>query len=94
MTKVWMLWHGGASYAAPATYRREDCEAFASMRDAKDEFVSRTNDRRFPAVEKGTPESGGPAAFIYLSDPFDSGSDYPDYTMHFGPRGGVRLDLA
>jgi hypothetical protein len=92
MAKVWMLWHGGASYSAPDTFNRRDCEAFASLRGAREDFARRPGDSYYPGCEAVPVEAGGPSAWIFFSDPFNSGDAYPDRVLSFGPRGGVRME--
>lgn len=89
MAKVWMLWHGGASYAAPDQFNQEDCEEFASLKEAREEFASRPGSSYCPACDTVPPEAGGPSAWLCFADPFEHGDIYPDRVLSFGPRGGV-----
>ena len=82
---VYMLWHGGSSYAPPMD---DDAEAFASIADAVDSFESRTRDPYYPCVKRDTPENGGPTGMLYIGEV----GDYPDRIVTFGPRGGVRVE--
>jgi len=91
---VWMLWHGGSSYAAPDQFQREDVEPFDSLAQAKDTFASRLHDRRFPCVSQVPPDDGGPTAHLHFADPFEDGDPYPDLILTFGPRGGLRCERA
>ena len=84
---VWMLWHGGSSYASPGTQEREDCEPFATLADALAEFDARPGDSFTPCVSRQSAEYGGPLAQIYFSDPFGNGDAYPDAEIQFNARG-------
>lgn len=92
MARVWILWHGGASYVAPDPMRREDCEAFASLREACADFAGRPGASFYPACNRAPPDDGGPTGWIFFSDPFGNGNAYPDRVLTFGPRGGLRME--
>lgn len=89
--KVWMLWHGGSSYAHGSI--EDDVEEFASLKAAKDAFAARADfDPYYPCV------SDDASAWIFFHDPNDEGNGpgdpYPDRVLEFGPRGGVRVEHA
>jgi len=92
MAKVWMMWHGGESYAPPDQFNREDCEEFASLKEAREDFASRPGDSYYPACGAVPPEAGGPSAWICFADPFENGDLCPDRVLSFGPRGGLRME--
>ena len=92
MARVWMLWHGGASYAAPDQFNRRDCDEFASLKEARDEFASRPGDSYYPGCNAVPVDDGGPSGWIFYADPFQDGDLYPDRILSFGPRGGVRIE--
>jgi hypothetical protein len=92
MARVWMLWHGGASYAAPDVSKREDCEAFDSLREALADFCARPGSRYYSAVERRPAGDGGPSAHIFFADPFGRRDPYPDRVLFFGPKGGLRME--
>ena len=78
--KVTMLWFGGSNYATPD---ENDAEQFRTLQAAKDAFWRRADfDPYYPCVES-------PEAQIFLGDAV---TDYPDYLMTMGPRGGVRVE--
>ena len=87
MSKVYWLWHGGASYAAPAS---DDYDTFASLGAAKSAFQARLSHCRFPAVTRAWPEAGGPEALLYGQPPTMQLD--PDARLYLGPRGGVRVE--
>ena len=82
--KVWMLWHGGSSYAHSAM---EDVEEFYSFKTAKEVFWSREEqyDPYYPCVEESS-------ASIYFHDPRETCDPYPDRQLSIGPRGGVKVE--
>jgi hypothetical protein len=85
----WMLWHGGASYAAPYA---EDAEAFDSLKAALESFDRRADsgETYYPCVERLPSEDGGQSAWIFFTDPASLGGDmYPDRIVEYGPRGGL-----
>jgi hypothetical protein len=96
--KVWMLWHGGASYAAGDIM--EDIEEFDSLRAAARNFDNRADswNTYYPCVEREPQEEGGQSAWIFFHDPRDEsngpGDPYPDRILEYGPRGGVRITPA
>lgn len=82
MSRVTMLWYGGSSYAAPTM---DDGEVFRSFKSAKDAFWSRADfDPHYPCVES-------PEAHVFIGPEV---TDYPDYILTLGPRGGVRVERA
>lgn len=87
--RVFWLWHGGSSYAAPDG---DDVEEFPSLAAAADEFRRRSQEAFYPAVDRLPPESGGPSALIYYDPPCID--DYPARVMTFGPHGGLRVTPA
>jgi hypothetical protein len=94
--RVWMLWHGGASYAVGDV--ETDLEEFGSLRAAADAFAGRASpaETYYPCVSEEEPGDGGPEAWVYLTDPRPPagglvGDAYPDRIVAFGPRGGVRI---
>jgi hypothetical protein len=89
--KVFMLWHGGSSYSPPTC---EDTEEFDTIAELKRSFGSRSDDRYYPCVYDDVPEEGGPEGWVFFHDPRTGPDDYPDRLIHFGPRGGVRLEYA
>lgn len=91
MARVWFLWHGGASYAAPDASRREDCEAFASLREALADFAARPGASFYPDCNRVPPDDGGPSAHLFFADPYKDSDPYPDRVLSFGPRGGLRM---
>ena len=80
-----MLWHGGSSYAAPTI---NDAESFASLAEAKRDFISRLGNPYYPCVTRETEENGGPSAWIFYGT---EAGDYPDSVLSFGPRGGLQV---
>jgi hypothetical protein len=84
--RVFWLWHGGSSYAAPDG---DDVEEFPSLAAAADEFRRRTQEVFYPVVDRLPPEAGGPTALVYFEPP--STHDYPARLMTFGPKGGLRV---
>ena len=85
--KVYALWYGGSSYAAPSI--PEDIEEFDSIREARDVFESRADfDPYFPCVDESS------EMHLFFADPRESGEEYPDRVLFLGPRGGVRMDHA
>lgn len=93
--RVTMFWHGGSSYAQPDTHSARDAEEFDSLRAAKRAFESRTSDSHYPCVDDIPEDDGGPSAWLFKGAAADClGADYPDFTMCFGPRGGVQVSRA
>lgn len=95
--KVWMLWHGGASYAVGDIMH--DIEEFDSLREAIRSFDGRADSSNtfYPCVEREPQDEGGQSAWIFLYDPRSEdvrGDPYPDRILEYGPRGGVRLTPA
>lgn len=91
---VWMLWHGGSSYAVADQFLREDCEQFATLADVLAEFDSRAEDSFYPCVDRVPASAGGPSAWICYSDPFGVGDLYPDNTIEFNQRGVAAVSPA
>lgn len=89
--KVYALWHGGSSYAAP---EYSDLEVFDSLADFKAEFLSRLSNSYYPCVTEESPDMGGPSAWVFLGTKPEDGDLYPDRVAYFGPRGGFHLDPA
>lgn len=88
--KVYMLWHGGSSYAMFDQFNRDDIEEFDSIKDAVESFRARADfDPYYPCVSDGLPEEGGPEAWLCFDNPYQNGDLYPDRVLSFGPRGGV-----
>lgn len=91
-----MLWHGGASYASFDAER--DGEHFPSIAAAMRAFERRQWDSYYPCVYSDTPENGGPEAWLIFANERTwatikgSGDLYPDRTLAFGPRGGIRME--
>jgi hypothetical protein len=93
--KVTMFWHGGSNYACFDTHNEADAEEFDSIESAKRAFAARSNDSYYPCVDECSPDDGGPEAWIFKGAAKDNiGAEYPDFTMSFGPRGGVRVARA
>lgn len=96
--KVWMLWHGGASYAAGTV--ADDIEEFDSLKDAKHSFDRRADswNTYYPMVEREPEEEGGQSAYVFFYDPNDEsngpGDPYPDRILRYGPRGGLHCEPA
>lgn len=97
--RVWMLWHGGASYAPGDV--ETDLEEFSTLGAAADSFAGRASSLEtfYPCVSEEEPDDGGPEAWLFLTDPRPpagepTGDAYPDRIMAFGPRGGVRISDA
>jgi hypothetical protein len=86
---VFMLWHGGSSYAVADQMNRENCERFDTLADALAEFESRPGDSYTPCVSRELPDAGGPSAWICYADPFGVGDVYPDATIQFNERGNA-----
>lgn len=86
--KTWMLWYGGSSYSVGGY---DDIEEFDSLAQAKRIFWYRYENRdgSTPCV---TDESE--AWLWFKAKPEDNGDLYPDAILSFGPRGGVRLEVA
>lgn len=84
--KVYALWYGGSSYAAPTL---DDLEEFDSCKEARYRFQARYDNNSYG--EPDTPcVSDESEMHIFKSRP---GSDpYPDLILKFGPRGGVRTE--
>jgi hypothetical protein len=92
-------WFGGSSYARP---EEGDYEKFTSLRHALVVFGSRLDDRRYPCVDAVGPDEGGPEMLLWkvkaaqggCSDGQDDpgNSDYPDYRIFCGPRGGINYE--
>ena len=60
-------------------------------------FEARLNSRRFPCVDAIGPDDGGPEMLLWKlgrDDPDDSrsNSDYPDYRIFCGPKGGIHYE--
>jgi len=75
--KVVMFWHGGSSYSMFNTSDKNDAEQFASLKDAKEEFINRAHgfDPYRPCVE-------GSSAWIFKGRGKDAlGGDCPDYVI-------------
>lgn len=91
--RCFMLWHGGASYAVPET---DDAEQFDSLAELCRAFERRSwsSETYYPCVSNEPPEEGGPQGHVYLRDPRTVADPYPDRIVRFGPRGGLRLELA
>ena len=86
MTRTWMLWFGGSSYAAPTT---DDAEEFDTIKEAREAFEARADfDPYFPCVSEDT------CAHLFFADPRETSDPYPDRVLTLGPRGGVREDNA
>ncbi len=91
---VWMLWHGGSSYAVADQMRREDCERFDTLADALADFEDRPDDGFYPCVGRLLPDAGGPSAWICYTDPFGAGDVQPDATLQFNERGTATVSPA
>lgn len=83
--KIYAMWHGGSSYAAPDNFRRRDVESFPSLQAAIVEFRHRASgrDSYYPAVDESS------EMMIYRADPYRDSDAYPDLLLRVGPRGGV-----
>lgn len=92
--QVWMLWHGGGSYAHG--YIPEDLEHFESFAEAKRSFDRRADSSAtyYPCVEREPAEDGGQSAWIFFYDPSEVCDPYPDRILEYGPRGGLRVSYA
>ena len=101
--RVWALWHGGASYAAP--YVSEDVETFASISEAREAFTDRYSSghgffQTFNYVNREQDHALTPAVSddctmtLWLYDPTEDTDPYPWKILSIGARGGVRLDHA
>jgi hypothetical protein len=85
--KVWGLWYGGGSYAAPEVER--DTEEFDSIKQAKAVFEHRAgSDPFYPVVDEST------EMWLFFADPRLMDDVYPDRILKIGPRGGVNLEYA
>lgn len=86
--RVYMLWHGGESYAPSAL---DDVEVFDTIKDAIADFDARADgwNKYYPCVTRD-PEDGGQSAWIYFGAPPDPDDPYPDEVWEYGPRGGLR----
>lgn len=85
--KVFGLWYGGSSYAAPTVKR--DTEDFDSIKEARESFESRYDgEPGYPAVSDESEMQ------LFFYDPRKSDDPYPDKILRFGPRGGVRTERA
>jgi len=82
--KVYMLWHGGSSYAHPYPDEAESC---ASIEEAVQLFEDRLHNRSFPA----TPCVDDTASAWLCAGKPEYDDVYPDYIIDIGPRGGIRL---
>jgi hypothetical protein len=89
MKRVWMFWHGGASYAPPGT---DDAEEFDSIAEAVKSFDRRRLDSYYPCVSDETPEDGGPEGHLFFQDPTEHADLYPDRIVRYGPRGGLVVE--
>lgn len=93
--KVTMFWHGGSSYAAFDVHDPRDAEVFDSIERAKWAFEARAGgrDSYYPCVSEGSPDEGGPEAWLFFGDSHPVvGQEYPDLVLRFGPRGGVIVE--
>jgi hypothetical protein len=92
--QVWMLWHGGSSYASPRM--PEDLERFDSIAEAKRSFDARADSSAtfYPCVEREPSEDGGQSAWLYFYDPSGVRDPYPDRILEYGPRGGLMVSFA
>ena len=88
-----MMWHGGASYAVPSA---GDAEEFDTVSEMLGEFEARAEGwhRRFPVVSRVPPDDGGPEAWVFFTDPKEMYDVYPHRLLYFGPRGGLRYEVA
>lgn len=86
--KVYGLWYGGTSYAAPSIYNRGDIEEFDSIQDAKDTLQERYENWNgyTPTV---THES---EIHLFYVGPYET-QEYPDRIISFGPKGGIVFSL-
>jgi hypothetical protein len=94
--KVWMLWHGGASYAHGSI--EENIEEFDSIKQAVDSFDRRADiwNTYYPCVSREPAENGGQSAWLFFYDPRieGAGDPYPDRVIEYGPRGGLHVNYA
>lgn len=76
----------GPGYASPFP---DDYEVFDSIIAVEDTFRARCLDPRFPCID-----STQATAFIFCGIPegLYPCDTTPDYTLRFGPRGGIRRD--
>ena len=86
--KVYGIWYGGSSYVVPSIYNEDDIEEFDSLEDAKGTLYSRHNGcgGYTPCV---TDES---EIHLWRENPYETGQEYPDKIISFGPRGGIRVE--
>jgi hypothetical protein len=92
--EVWMLWHGGSSYAVG--YVADDTEHFDTLKEALRSFDARADSSNtyYPCVEREPADEGGQSAWIFFYDPRGERDPYPDRILEYGPRGGLRLERA
>ena len=83
--KVWMLWHGGHSYAVP---ERKDAEELPSIKAAMELFQDRyDNFNVYPETPCVDLSATG---WLFFADPRLHDEDlYPDRILEFGPRRGL-----
>ena len=87
-----MYWYGGSSYAAFDLNSKRDAENFDTLRSAIRAFANRADaDPYYPCVDNVAPDDGGPTAWLFKGENI-IGGDYPDFTLSFGPRGGVHIN--
>lgn len=89
---VYMLWHGGSSYAVGTV--DDDLEMYDTLQEALAEFERRAwaSEACYPCVDAIPPEDGGPTAWLWFDDPRGMSDPYPDQIVSFGPRGGIRKE--
>jgi hypothetical protein len=93
--KVWTLWYGGASYAAPGV---DDIEEFSSLADAKEIFRLRCDCGAWLGTPLYTPcvDAETTRMHVFHHDPREEAPVdlYPDRVLAMGPRGGIRVETA
>jgi hypothetical protein len=88
--KMFGMWYGGSSYAAPDPYRREDIEKFFSIEEAMHEMERRNHDTFYPCIEKLPPDEGGHYMLLYRNDPYQLYDCYPDYILEYSMGGSLK----
>jgi len=85
--KYRVYFHGGSSYGC-ADWNGEPDYTVSSIKRACELLDRIPNSRRFPCVDAIPPEAGGPELILFKDG---NDSDYPDFAVFFGKRGGIRI---
>jgi hypothetical protein len=79
--------NGGSSYSCADWFGTPDALP-ASLAAAREVLGDVLHDPYYPCISPVPAELGGPELVLFHAE---NTSDYPDYIVSFGPRGGIRV---